>query len=331
MCTQYNSGSEAEPVKIYPRIQEETHERLEDYCEQHNLSKSAGVDKLLRIALGDGDTGKRVEELEAKLDTVLEALDAPTVGSPEQREQNRQLREEREGESGDVITDGAATQKVDYDNLTPEHTVSLEPDEADYSDKETVRCTQTARVPVMRGLMLERVDGVVPESEVTELAKDTFGCTHRTARSYVEWGHGRSWYRNPATVIEEDGVFEQLTEELEERGKAHRIERTDSLRDLLGRIRTDDGETQHIWSNEATVTLDERLQEARTRKLLTRLFEAACSSPGRAEYSLLYARVLAYARKHESVDAQLISEQLSELEAAGVEAPSRWWESSTLR
>lgn len=313
-------GGDESTEEIRPRITGEPAARVGAYAELHGLSQREATEQLILIATGAQDVGERVEAMDAKLERVLEELQAPGVGAPV--------------EDNGVVADGAVRAKIDYNNLSWNHQEPISRDEAQFSNSAVLKHTPRTRVPVVRGILLDEERERLSERELRELIMDVFGCARATADGYLQTGQHRSWHPHPELEISrQTDLFEKLQEQLlrvVDPGSKDKVRSCSSLEELFTEhdtVTNSDGEILRVWEPKPQYFVSERLFNARTRQTLWKLeaFLKERTRSGKAK--LLFTRVLAYAQERGDLTEEQAAEIRTELQEEGVELPSdSWWE-----
>lgn len=312
-------AKDTSPPEIRPRISGSPAERVRQYAQEKGITQSEAAEQLVMIATGARDVGQNVEAMNAKLDRVLQEMQAPGVGAPV--------------ENGQVAADGATLEKINYNNLTWDHSEPISREEADFASKDVVRMTPRTRVPVIRGILLDEgysEDGSsISEERLLGVIRDVFECAPQTAENYLERGAHRSWYPHPECYLGGSDLLGDLKEQLRGELSDYKLEKVSSLSELLSdRIKDDDDEIKEVWQSSTAYYLhssSEQLHTAYARALLNRIANYLRGEPDSVKWQLMFTRVAAYAREHSQTPEEEISALEEELREEDVPLPSEWW------
>ena len=317
MCANDAGGSGR--VQLHCRVSTEAKQQIEEYAELHDCAQWEAVDSLIKIAAGSTDVGRQIESMDAKLQRVLEQLDAPGIG--------QQLAD------GQVAADGAVTQKIDYDNLPWEHDLEISSEEADFSDPSVVSQTPRSRVPVIRGILLGNDRERITPGELTALTRGVFDCTLPTARGYVETGSGKSWYPDPGWYLtESEDLWIAFKEEMQEAGVAERVlEQKEGFQSYCSEkveISREGRPTEerYVLPVEEEYLVERELFNAKIRQILSNMEQQLREHPKSGKFKLLLEWYLAYGQREGDLQESDVEAVRERLEKAGVQLPNReWW------
>lgn len=306
-------------MQLHCRVSTEAKRQIEEYKELHDCTQWEAVDSLIKIAAGSTDVATQIESMDAKLQRVLEQLDAPGIG--------QQLAD------GQVAADGAVTQQLDYDNLPPKHDLEISIEEADFSDPEVVSQTPRARVPVIRGILLDNDRERISPGELETLTRDVFGCTLPTAQNYLEYGSGKAWYPDPGwQLTQSEELWSAMKEEMLEAGVPKgKLRRAGGLQAYCSDRVTISGEDRpteerYVLPVEEEYLLEEQMFNAKIRQILSNMEHYLRERPKAGKYKLLLERVLALGQEQGDLQAETAEELRERLESEGVQLPNReWW------
>lgn len=335
MCAKMNGREEGSPEtdesdewkRLNVRVSPDAISIANSHANKWGCSRAEAVDRMIRIASGSTDLGSEILEMRQDLDSVLEALNAPGLGA--------------EVQDDGIAADGATAAKVDYNALSPTHTVEIDPDEREFTRSQVLKQTPRHRVPVLRGFLLQKHDGFTngktktTESAVVDLAIREFGCTKATARNYVQRGHGSSWYLTPSRHLERTGWLRAMNEWRDE--NAHAKKHAGSLKDFfpmeVPEERLDTGANDYREARTPLIPESDKLHgsphlhEAEANQLLSRALTAVEQRPTAAKYHLLVHRVVEYMGEFEisNNNEERVAEVFGELEGNGVEVHEAVW------
>lgn len=316
MCAKdADDTGEAETASVFARVQPETKRKLEEYMEARGLSQRAALEQIIHIVTDSADLGETVQEMDAKLERVLQELEAPGVGAPV--------------EDAGVVADGATRARTDYDALQWWHSVELSRDEADFAEPGVVSQTPRHRIPVMRGILLEESTPRLSESELRAELMEVFECTPQTAGNYVETGTFKSWYPAPMYRLNRGEEFERLKERIAEEGDTA-AQGLESMAELFPEQveRVEEGMAE-VWESQPEYILTEQLNDALLRRAIQRV---RLFMQQHAPRSFKGAHVLALLLHLRVEEGELSEEgreererELSEVDGVHV-AQRGWWE-----
>lgn len=304
-------------MQLHSRVSREAMEQVEQYADLHDCPKWEAVDRLIKIGAGGTDVATQVDAMDAKLQRVLEELQAPGIGS--------------EISEDGIAADGALSAKIDYDNLQWRHSVEISPEEAAFSDPSVVSQTPRSRVPVVRGILLDRDTTRVTHGELVTLIRDVFNCTLPTAEGYAETGEHKSWYPHPGwELTRNEALWSRLKDEMVEAGVPERaLELKDGMQDYCSeRVQLDEerGE-RYVLPVEEEYLVDDALFNAQIRQIVSNMEHQIREHTSSGKYKLLLEWVFHYGQQHGDLAQSEIDDVRERIRDAGAELPGRnWWE-----